>query len=113
MNPLMQISEVSLKVCFVGRPGQSINPRGGVAFDGEERHPRAVDADVVEERSELLLLPLRGLGKARFWIKTRRPPAVVFRLGLALLGSSACRERRLLTGPKRTVQATFLSSSLN
>jgi hypothetical protein len=61
MNPLMQISEVSLKVCFVGRPRQSINPRGGVAFDGEERHPQAVDADVVEERSELLLLPLRGL----------------------------------------------------
>ena len=61
MNPLMQISEVSLKVCFVGRPRQSINPGGGVAFDGEERHPQAVDADVVEERSELLLLPLRGL----------------------------------------------------
>src|ERR1700686_4855149 len=61
MNPLMQISEFSLKVCFVGRPGQTINPRGGVAFDGEERHPQAVDADVVEEGSELLLLPLRGL----------------------------------------------------
>jgi hypothetical protein len=29
----------------------------GVAFDGEERHPQAVDADV----GELLLLPLRGL----------------------------------------------------
>jgi hypothetical protein len=38
MNPLMQISEVSVKVCFVGRPRQSINPRGGVAFEGEERH---------------------------------------------------------------------------
>jgi hypothetical protein len=38
----MQISEVSVKVCFVGRPGQSINPRGGVAIDGEERHPQAV-----------------------------------------------------------------------
>jgi hypothetical protein len=32
---------------------KSINPRGGVGFDGEERHPQAVDADVVEERSEL------------------------------------------------------------
>ena len=49
MNPLMQISEVSVKVCFVGRPRQSINPRSGVAFEGEERHPQAVDADVVEE----------------------------------------------------------------
>jgi hypothetical protein len=60
MNPLMQIREVSFKVCFVGRPRQSINLRGGVAFDGEERHPQAVDADVLE-RSEFLLLPLRGL----------------------------------------------------
>src|SRR3977135_3330720 len=60
MTPSTQISECSLKVCFVGRPRQSINPRGGVAFDGEERHPQAVDADVVEERRELLLLPLRG-----------------------------------------------------
>ena len=49
MNPLMQISEVSLKVCFVDRPRQSINPRDGVAFEGEERHPQGVDADVVEE----------------------------------------------------------------
>jgi hypothetical protein len=61
MNPLMQIREVSVKVCFVGRPRHAINPRGGVAFEGEERHPQAVDVDVVEERSELLLLPLCGL----------------------------------------------------
>ena len=47
MNPLMQISEVSVKVCFVGRPRQSIHPRGGIAFEREERHPQAVDADVV------------------------------------------------------------------
>jgi hypothetical protein len=65
MNPLMQISEVSLKVCFIGGPGQSINTRGGVAFAGEERHPQAVDADVVKECSELLLLPLRGLPETR------------------------------------------------
>src|SRR5215813_9862182 len=58
MNPLMQISEVSVKVCFVGRPRQSIHPRGGIAFEREERHPQAVDADVVEECGEPLLLPL-------------------------------------------------------
>ena len=58
MNPLMQISEVSVKVCFVGRPRQSIHPGGGIAFESEERRPQAVDADVVEECSEPLLLPL-------------------------------------------------------
>jgi hypothetical protein len=58
MNPLMQISEVSVKVCFVGRPRQSVHAGGGIAFECEERRPQAVDADVVEERSEPLLLPL-------------------------------------------------------
>src|ERR1700745_1643583 len=58
MNPLVQISEVSVKVCFVGRPRQSIHPGGGIAFERVERHPQAVDADVVEECGEPLLLPL-------------------------------------------------------
>jgi hypothetical protein len=58
MNPLMQISEVSVKVCFVGRPRQSVHAGGGIAFEREERRPKAVDADVVEERCEPLLLPL-------------------------------------------------------
>jgi hypothetical protein len=58
MNPLMQISEVSVKVCFVGPPRQSIDARGGIALKREERHPECIDADVVEERGELLLLPL-------------------------------------------------------
>src|SRR5246127_5941253 len=49
---------VTVKVCFVGRPRQSIHPRGGIAFEREERHPQAVDADVVEECGEPLLLPL-------------------------------------------------------
>jgi hypothetical protein len=39
MNPLMQISEVSVKVCFVGRPRQSVHAGGGIAFEREERHP--------------------------------------------------------------------------
>jgi hypothetical protein len=57
MNPLMQISEVSVKVCFVGRPRQSIDARCSVFFKFEERLFEQVDADVVEERGELLLLP--------------------------------------------------------
>jgi hypothetical protein len=39
MNPRMQISEVSVKVCFVGRPCQFVHPSGGIAFEREERHP--------------------------------------------------------------------------
>ena len=38
MNPLMQISEVSVKVCFVGSPSQSIYTRGGIALEREERY---------------------------------------------------------------------------
>jgi hypothetical protein len=39
MNPLMQISEVSVKVCFVGPPSQAINAGGGIALEREERYP--------------------------------------------------------------------------
>jgi hypothetical protein len=39
MNPLMQISEVSVKVCFVGPPSQSINAGGRIGLEREERHP--------------------------------------------------------------------------
>src|SRR5262249_44369753 len=42
MNPLVQIGEVSVKVCFVGRPRQSIHPRGAIAFEPNERPPPAV-----------------------------------------------------------------------
>ena len=58
MNPLMQISEVAVKVCFVGPPRQSINAGGGIALEREERLTECIDVDVVEERGELLLLPL-------------------------------------------------------
>ena len=52
-----QISEVSVKVCFVGPPCQSIYSRCGVFLEFEERLTKQIDADVVEERSELLLFP--------------------------------------------------------
>ena len=58
MNPLMQISEVSVKVCFVGPPRQSIYSRCGIFFEFEERLFEEINADVVEERCEPLLLPL-------------------------------------------------------
>src|SRR6516164_4771930 len=53
----MQISEVSVKVCFVGPPRQPVHARGGIAFEREERLPEQIDAEMVEERGEPLLLP--------------------------------------------------------
>src|SRR5712671_4944042 len=58
MDPCMQISEVLLKVCRIGLPRQPVHPRGGVALEHEERLPEQIDAEVVEERGELLLPPL-------------------------------------------------------
>jgi hypothetical protein len=66
MNPLMQISEVSVKVCFVGRPRQPVQAGGSFALERPECFPEQIDADVVEECSEPFLLPLpRGLPYAR------------------------------------------------
>jgi hypothetical protein len=39
MDPCMQISEVSLKVCGIGLPRQPVHPGGGVALKHEERFP--------------------------------------------------------------------------
>ena len=53
----MQISEVSVKVCFVGPPRHAVHTGGGVTLERENRRPEQVDVDVVEERGEPLLLP--------------------------------------------------------
>src|SRR5512144_1873618 len=58
MDPCVQISEVSFKVCRIGLPRQPVHPGGGVALEYEERFSEQIDAEVVEERGELLLLPL-------------------------------------------------------
>ena len=58
MDPVVQISEVSVKVCLVVLPGQPVHPRRGVPLEIEERHSEQVEADVVEERGESFLLPL-------------------------------------------------------
>jgi hypothetical protein len=57
MDPRGQISEVSVKVCLVAPPRDPVHAGSGIAFEREERIPEQVDADVVEERGELLLLP--------------------------------------------------------
>src|ERR1700692_2340697 len=58
MDPCVQINELSLKVCRIGLSRQPVRSRGGVALEHEERLPEQIDAEVVEERGELLLLPL-------------------------------------------------------
>src|SRR5712671_5729883 len=55
MDPCMQISEVLLKVCRIGLPRQAVHASAGVALEHEERLPEQIDAEVVEERGELLL----------------------------------------------------------
>jgi hypothetical protein len=55
MNPCMQISEVSVKVCCVGLPCQTVYPGSGFALEREERLPEKIGADVVQERRKLLL----------------------------------------------------------
>ena len=58
MHPRVQITEVALKVCSVGAPRQVVHARGGVALERQKRFPEEVDAEVVEECGEPLLLPL-------------------------------------------------------
>ena len=58
MDPVVQISEVSVKVCLIGPPCQPVHAGGRLALEREVRLPEELDADVVEERGELLLLPL-------------------------------------------------------
>src|SRR6516225_317997 len=57
MHPCVQISEVSFKVCRIGLPRQAVHPGGCVVLEHEECFPEQIDAEVVEERGELLLRP--------------------------------------------------------
>src|SRR3954454_24847291 len=58
MDPVVQISEVSVKVCLVVLPGQPVHSRRGVPLKIKERHAEQVEADVMEERGEPFLLPV-------------------------------------------------------
>src|SRR5262245_31054700 len=57
MDPTMQVLELAPEICLVVLPRHSIHTRRGVAFKFEERLSEKIDADVVEERGEPLLLP--------------------------------------------------------
>jgi site-specific DNA recombinase len=56
-DPVVQVLELALKVCLVVLPCQPIHARRGILLEFVERLFEQVDADVVEERGEPLLLP--------------------------------------------------------
>src|SRR5215510_11887819 len=57
MNTSMQVLKVALEVLLVVPPRQPVHAGGGILFEFVERRVEQVDADVVEERNEPLLLP--------------------------------------------------------
>ena len=58
MESRMQILEVTLEVRIVLLPCQTIHASSGVLLEFIKRVLKQVDGEMVEERSELLLLPL-------------------------------------------------------
>src|SRR4029077_12667948 len=56
-DPVVQIFEIALEVCLVVLPCQPVHTRCRVRLEFVERVLEKIDADVVEERDELLLLP--------------------------------------------------------
>jgi hypothetical protein len=57
MKPRVQVLKITLKVCLVVRPCQPIHTGRGVVLEFEKRLLEQIDTEMVEERSELLLLP--------------------------------------------------------
>ena len=58
VNAAMQIGEPALKVCLVLLPCHAINAWGSLTLEGVEGYFQGLNANVVQERGELLLLPL-------------------------------------------------------
>src|SRR5215471_12467571 len=66
LDPCVLIQEVGLPVRRIGLPCQPVHARGRFPLDGKESVPQQFDVDMVEERSEPLLLPFPcGLSYAR------------------------------------------------
>src|SRR3979411_2492552 len=57
LDPVVQIFEIALELCLVVLPHQPVHSRCRVPLELVERLREEIDADVVEERNELLLLP--------------------------------------------------------
>ena len=65
VNARVQISEVSVKVCRVLFPGQTVDPRCGVLLQSEESPAQTVEADMVQECCQLLpFVPVNGFAYA-------------------------------------------------
>src|SRR5438046_5984299 len=56
-DPVVQIFEIALEICLVVLPHQPVHSRCRVHIEFVEHVLKKIDADVVEERDELLLLP--------------------------------------------------------
>src|SRR5215510_10296040 len=108
----MQISEVSFKVCFVGLPRQPVHSGCGIAFEREERFPEQIHAEVMEERSELLVLPLPcGLPSGRAPVS--REPSPVSGACFALPRSSWSPPLAPPAPPHRRQMSPLLCSSVS
>src|SRR6266566_824762 len=57
LDPVVQVLELVLEVCLVVLPRQPIHAGCSVLLEFEERPFEQVDADMMEERGEPLLLP--------------------------------------------------------
>ena len=66
----MQVPKIRLEIQPVLVPRHAVHPGSGLRPKRQERHPEAIDVDVVQERSELrVLVRLRDLAHAiqRTW----------------------------------------------
>src|SRR3954447_229545 len=106
MQPAMQVLKVALKPRRVAAPRQPVHTRSGFLFQFEERHFKVLKTEMVEERSEpLLLLCLRyfayALQPLGHTFPTLRPACV----GLARIPPGlAPPPPRLQPGPRRSVR---------
>src|SRR5215211_588334 len=101
LDSLVQVLELALKVRLVVRPPQSIHARRGILLEFVERFFEQVDADVVEERGEPLLLPFPcGAAISR---KVQVPEAIAAQsvLAVAALASQAHADVMLPYGQTR------------
>jgi hypothetical protein len=53
----MQVLKIALEILLVVPPGQPVHAGSGILFKFVERLVEQIDADMVEERGEPLLLP--------------------------------------------------------
>jgi len=65
MEPRVQVREIAIKGRLVCSPRQPVHAGCGILLEFEKRRFEVFSADVVQERGELLLLPLSGYESLR------------------------------------------------